>query len=509
MAKTYTEDDLVTFAVAMSRDMLAREFGQKAYGQDRDYYETLGYNEKPTFTDYLGRYKRQDIAARIVDLPAQDTWKRPPAITEEGNEDTEFVKAWETLADRLHVWSMLSRADRLSGIGQYGVLLIGVKGQDDDGNPLALSEPIEKASLQTEQDVLYLRPFSEGKVGISTWESDTGSGRYGLPELYSIKLKDDMGDTKVHWTRVLHLADGKLDSEVYGTPRLELAYNRLDDLIKIVGGAAEAAWLQMRPGTLFTNQPGYAIPQDADAKADRLEEIRQYAHDVLRVMFMEGIDAQQIGASEVPAIGPLFDCYIALLAAASGIPQRVLIGSAQGELSAAKEDMRQWAGNIAERQTNYAEPEILRPFIDRLTWYGALPTPADGYTIGTQTQDGSWRWPPLVEMTEGELAEITKSRATAIKLLADPMTGELPIDGEEARELLGYQDDDERQAEVEEPPDEETEDAFDLATHASHAPIVVNRTCPLCGADTAYRYDGHGPLLVCAGCGKTYNPEVE
>lgn len=505
--RAYTQNDLVTFAVAMSRDMLAREFGQKAYGQDRDYYETLGYNANPVFTDYLSRYKRQDIAARIVDLPAQDTWKRPPAIMEAGNDDTEFVKAWEALADRLHVWSMLSRADRLSGIGRYGVLLIGVKGQGDGDKPLALSEPIQQGSLQTEQDILSLRPFSEGKVEIATWEEKTSSGRYGLPELYSIKLRDDTGDTKVHWTRVLHLADGKLDSEVYGTPRLELAYNRLDDLVKIVGGAAEAAWLQMRPGTLFTNKEGYAIPQDDDSKADRLEELRKYAHDILRTMFMEGIDAQQIGASEVPAIGPLFECYIALLAAASGIPQRVLIGSAQGELSAAKEDMRQWAGNIAERQTNYAEPEVLRPFIDRLTWYGALPTPADGYTVGTQSQDGSYRWPPLVEMTEGELAVITKDRATAVKLLSNPMTGELPIDAEEARELLGYQE--EEQAEVPEEMPEETEDTFDLATHASHKAKIVYHICPLCSADTAKEYEGHEPLLVCAGCGKTYNPEVE
>ena len=73
----------------------------------------------------------------------------------------------------------------------------------------------------------------------------------------------------------------------------------------------------------------------------------------------------------------------------------------------------------------------------------------------------------------------------------------------EARELLGYAEE-EQQEEM-----ETIEEAFDLTTHASHQPVVVNRTCPLCGADTAYRYDGHGPLLVCAGCDKTYNPEVE
>jgi len=503
MAQTYTEQDLITFAAAWSRMELARQFGQTAYQQERDYYEALGYNPSPKFIDYLNRYERQDIAGRIVDLPPRDTWKRPPAVTEDGNEETEFVKAWEDLADRLHIWSMLSRADRLSGIGQYGVLLLGIKGQNADGNPLALSEPVEEDGLQNERDILYLRPFSEGKATIATWENDTGSERYGLPEMYSIKLQDDKGDTKVHWSRVLHLADGKLDSEVYGTPRLIRVYNRLDDLMKIIGGAAEAAWLQMRPGTLFTNKDGYQIPQDSDAVGDRLEEIRRYAHDPLRMLFMEGIAAQQIGPSEVPAIGPLFDCYIALIAAASDIPQRVLIGSAMGELAAAQEDMRQWAGTIAERQSNYAEPEILRPFIDRLIDFGALPRPANGYTIGTQTQDGSYRWPPLVEMTEGELATITKDKATAVKMLANPLTGELPVDAREARELLGYQEEEPREEM------ETIEEAFDLATHASHQPVTVNRTCPLCGADTAYHYEGHGPLLVCAGCGKTYNPEVE
>lgn len=43
----------------------------------------------------------------------------------------------------------------------------------------------------------------------------------------------------------------------------------------------------------------------------------------------------------------------------------------------------------------------------------------------------------------------------------------------------------------------------------SHAPVSVRHACPLCGFGEANSYEGHGPLLVCAGCGKTYNPEVE
>jgi len=43
----------------------------------------------------------------------------------------------------------------------------------------------------------------------------------------------------------------------------------------------------------------------------------------------------------------------------------------------------------------------------------------------------------------------------------------------------------------------------------AHTPVTVAHVCPLCGAPSAYSYAGHQGLLVCAECGKTYDPEVE
>jgi hypothetical protein len=428
----YTEQDLITFAASVNRILLAKALGQHlAYEGERDYYEVFGYNPSPTIDDYADRYRREDIAARIINLPANDTWKKPPVISEDDNAETPFVKEWEALARRLRIWSMLSRVDKLSGVGHFGALLVGVRDGED------LGEAIDQGSLKGEKGILYLRPFSEEKVTIKTWEEDTGNVRYGLPELYTVKLRDDKKPVDVHWTRILHVAEGKTDTEIYGTPRLMNVYNRLDDLMKIVGGSAEATWLNMRPGTLLTNQPDYSIPQDADAKEARLEEIRRYAHDPLRFLMLEGMDASQVGASEVvDPTGP-FNVQISLIAAATEIPQRVLLGSAAGELAAASEDMKQWAGTIASRQTNYAEPEILRPFIDRLIWYGVLPMPASGYDIGMLDDSGVRRWPPLLEMSELEQAEIMQKKALANRALVNPLTGESPSSESEQRELLG------------------------------------------------------------------------
>ena len=426
--RKFSKRDLVTLATRMSRLGLAQAIGQTAYGGERDYYQSLGYPTQISFETYQRRYERQDIASRIVDLPATDTWKKPPVVSEDGEAQTLFVRAWEELETRLRVWAMLSRVDRLSGIGRFGVLLIGVK----DGNDL--EQPVGEGSLQSERDVLYLRPFSEGSVEIEGWEEDAQSTRYGLPLTYRLALREDKPAVVVHWTRALHVAEGKLDSEVYAPPRLRSVFNRLDDLMKIVGGAAEATWLLMRPGTLMRPQEGYDLDMTDAALEDELEK---YAHDPLRLLFLEGIEAQQIGASEVVDPRGPFEVTLSLIAAARGIPQRKLLGSAEGQLAAAEYDMKQWAGEVAHRQKVYAEPEVLRPFIDRLIWMGALPVPPNGYHIGQKGDDGEWHWPALMQTTEVEEAEILKSKAAAAASLANKMTGELPPTRIEAREWLG------------------------------------------------------------------------
>jgi hypothetical protein len=51
--------------------------------------------------------------------------------------------------------------------------------------------------------------------------------------------------------------------------------------------------------------------------------------------------------------------------------------------------------------------------------------------------------------------------------------------------------------------------ALPAAFGESHTPVTVPHRCPLCGYHEAYSYEGHGGLLVCAGCGKTYDPSIE
>ena len=425
----------VAMAAALTRRALARQ-QIEAFEGERKYYDILGYPKEITQSMYRERYDRQDIAGTIVDLPAQDTWKKPPKVSVEGDDNHEFSQAWRRLTKRrgLGLWNKLTRGDKLSGIGRFGVILIGFK--DGSGD---LANEVNVENVEGVESVIYMRPFPESKVKIEEFVDDVQDPRYGQPLIYKLLVQE--GETEadeewkeVHYTRILHLAENKTDNETYGTPRLQRVFNRLDDLMKLVGGGAEATWLNMRKGTILRPMEGYD-PDTLDM--DKLEEeLEEYVHDPARLAYLIGIETEELGEDHVVDVSAPFEVAFSLIAAASRIPQRVLIGSAQGQLSAAEEDMRQWAGEIAYRQKTYAEPQILRPLIDRLMEFGVLPQ-VEEYHIGTKGEDGEYRWPPLVQMSEKELAEIQSNRASAVKSLSDPM-GDYPIGEGEKRELLNF-----------------------------------------------------------------------
>ncbi len=131
-----------------------------------------------------------------------------------------------------------------------------------------------------------------------------------------------------------------------------------------------------------------------------------------------------------------FKIIIQLISATTGIPTRILLGSERGEL-ASSQDERNWLSYIASRQTNFAGPVILRPFIDRLIEYGALPKVE--YEI---------HWPNLFKATNKEKAEthLQKAKATNEYLMGPAATYidirkvledelELPIAIDEEEEL--------------------------------------------------------------------------
>lgn len=413
------------------------EFLQRAglqYGGKRDIWETAGYEKAPTFDHYWNMYKRDAIGGRIVDMAPKTTWRTPPFIVEEGQEETTFTKAFDALATKLKLWRYFERVDRLSGVGRYGILLIGTRGSED------MKRPLKK--LSGPDSVIYLQAYHEGNAAINTWVTDTNDPRFGQPESYKVTLTSGIDNFKpsgqtaqliVHWSRIIHVAEDLLEDEVFGRPRLERALNRLADLDKIAASTGEGYW-QSVVRILTANVAPEAEMSEPDFK--KLDErLLEMTHDLRRQFTGQGVKLEWL-PSEIPTVKDIGDFYFALIAGAVGIPQRILFGSEMGEL-ASTTDQQSWFGLINERQEQFAEPSILRAFIDRMIEFNVLPTPSSGeYQV---------QWQTLFETTDTENAELNLKVAQQAQTLTpvggDPRTM-VTIDDEGQINLIPQDEDD-------------------------------------------------------------------
>ncbi len=421
-----TNQQLVALSALIQRANLASRLGQQ-FGGKRDIYNALGYKKDLTYDDYYNCYDRQDIAGRVVDMPASATWRNVPKIKEDDDEekDTAFEEAWKGLSKRLKVWHYMERADRLAGIGRYAVLVIGVRGSG------TLSDPLEKSSLKKPEDIIYLSPFSERSAEIATWETDPGSPRFGRPLTYKIDFAGDLkgsvrftaGQQIVHHTRVIHVADGLLEDEVFGRPRLRRVINLFYDMAKVAGGSAEMFWQGAFRGLHADLRDEHELGPD-DEK-NMTTEIDEYIHGLRRYIRTQGIDLKTLGG-ETPDPRGVFEVLISLISGATGIPKRILIGSERGELSSSQDETN-FNSYIHERQIHFAEPMVLRPFIDKLIEFGALPEPKEPYKV---------EWPNLFELDDKDKAEIADKKAATIQKYASTITAEEVVPIPEFREKI-------------------------------------------------------------------------
>ncbi len=151
-------------------------------GSTRDIERECQHPIEITTEDYARAYERGDLAARIVNLYPEECWSDDPDIYEtEDDTETPFEKEWKALDKKLQILSMLQRADVLSGIGRFGIILLGL----DDGLPL--KQPVSgidekgEAAGTGKHKLLYLRVFDESFVRVVSLETDTTNPRFGLP----------------------------------------------------------------------------------------------------------------------------------------------------------------------------------------------------------------------------------------------------------------------------------------------------------------------------------------
>ncbi len=413
----------------------------------RDIDDECGFPSIIETEHYREMYRRESVARRVVNLMPTESWAVQPTIleTEDSDIQTEFEKAWEELPNSLitkswfradkdsnPIWEYLQRADVLSGIGSYGVILLGIS----DGLELS-----EEAAPKKGQTLTFIRTFDQSLVSIAKTDMDIASPRFGWPIEYNIELSNakqeaEFGETpihasptaeianvgvKVHWTRVIHVADNLGSSEIFGTPRMQGPFNRLLGLRQTYGGSSEMYWKGALPGLALQTPPqmGFEGEISEQAASDMKDQMEKYMSGLQRYFTLTGLQANSL-APQVVDPTPQIDAYIKAICIQIGVPKRIFEGSERGELSSSQ-DAKAWNKRLTNRQNMYLTPRVVAPFVDRLIWLMILPEPKKTYSI---------IWPDLESLTEAERAEIAVKRTDSmVKYLTGDGTAIMePID---------------------------------------------------------------------------------
>jgi len=383
----------------------------------RDIDAECGYPKIIRVEDYHYLYNREGIAERVVHILPEESWCMDPTVhdTEQATEnDSVFNEAVETLDENKNIFSYLERADKLSGVGRFGLILIGL----NDGKPL--DQPVEPGASM---EITFIRVFEEVQVQISTMETDPTNPRFGQPTMYKVRFADikpgnttaqtDAIDRSVHWSRCIHLADNRKTSEICGDPRLQIVYNRVYDLRKVVSGSGEMFWKGAFPGISLETTPD--VGSDVEFDKDSLDkEMFEYQNGLRRYLALAGVQAKSLAPQVADPTSHVM-VQLKLIATSIGVPFRIFIGTEEAKL-AGDQDQKSWNKRLKRRQDKYLTPMVLRPFFDRLIAIGVLPEPNGGrYTI---------TWPDLNTQTDKDKAEVANIWTKALK---EYITGDVDV----------------------------------------------------------------------------------
>lgn len=378
-------------------------------------------------------------------------------------EGSAFEEAWEQVGKDLcesgyykgeeghPVWEYLERADILSGIGRYGVIVLGIDDKKALSEPLTLADvkpTMERESLgvnaatgeeefktkavyskkdqekgkEVSRKLLFLRVLDESQAPITDWDTNQKSTRYGKPLMYSITISGSMNNSsgaaeaasrgasdvtdqssthRVHWTRVVHLADNLKSNESLGLPRMQQVYNRLYDLHKLYGGSAEMFYQGAFGGIVLETHPQLGGDVDIDVEGVR-QALANRRTGLQRDLLVPGMHANSLAPTVADPTAHI-DAQLQAICIRLGVPKRVFEGSERGELSS-NQDIRQWYGKVKKRQNRYNTPKVVVPFINRLIQIGVLPVPEQFYVY----------WPDVSSVTDLERADIAVKKTEAI-----------------------------------------------------------------------------------------------
>lgn len=374
----------------------------------RDFNALFGYGEFLDYSDYLGMYKRGGIANVVVNKVAKSCWRDMPEIK---INDEVILEDQLLKLKKAKFFKAIERADILNRIGNFSVMLIGIP----DG--LDLNLPVGSAKKDSFSS-MYFNVYSYDGIEIVKTDNDPASPRFGLPVLYQLQTVDvDRSQRKqvqivshiVHYTRIVHLAEGSLDSTIEGTSSLEAPWNALTDKEKVRGSSAEAYFRNARQKLALEVNEGSKSSTDPKEMAKLKENVENWQDGLEDVLRLNNMKANMLQPGMASPRDP-FDICVEEVAGTTGIPVRILTTKAGGTVTGS-EDKATWNALVHDRQ----DQECTTYLLDALAVMaeaGILDLPEDAEVI----------WPVQSSLTEKDSSESMKNKADAFKSATDGLS---------------------------------------------------------------------------------------
>ena len=348
----------------------------------RDYYQVFGWERTITARLCYALYKSHGIAKAVNDTPVNTTWRYFPQIK---SSNAKFMENLNAINSRMKILDAMKKADRLSGVGFYSIIVFDIKGQK-------YSSKLRSFKLQ---NLKSLSVYSDWEVEI-VMKRDSNGVAYDI-DYYQI------GQYKVHPSRVVHVCESP-DNNILGQSRIAPIYNQLYDMWKISGSTSELYYIT---ASLLLNakaMDGFKVNKSDGAELQ--DSLLEVVNKMKGFIITNGFEIDNI-APKITSPKDSWDVMEKFISAESGIPRRILFGSEMGEL-ASTQDQITYYERIESRQINHVTPNISNAVLDKLIRFSDMPFAK--YEVV---------WKQLSALNEKEISESIEKYANSLSKIAE------------------------------------------------------------------------------------------
>lgn len=369
-------------------------------------WQDYGYPEDLSFDQLYLMQERFGLARAGVNKPVTECWRTAPTVYAgdgkdvDNREPTDFEIAFEKFAKKKKLWKSCKTGDHHQRIGQYGGLIVQVRGAPDQ---VAWEKPL--GNVRESQIVRFI-PFYEGQMRVAEVDSEPTSERYGMPVSYNFKESfvgnsDEQHNRSfaIHHSRVIIFSENAEEGSIYSDPCNKAGYNSLLTLEKIIGAGGEGFWKNAAQKIIFTDKGDEDSVEPNEEEQEKIDSaIKQFAENMEKQLFLGNMDAKTLDAALADPM-EFFEIALNDYSASIDIPAKILIGAQTGRLAADEDGNAYLRGMMSRRETVCTEfvSNVIEWLFDHgvfarteyTVWWDDLlaPAQADKFALGNKLAD--------------------------------------------------------------------------------------------------------------------------